>query len=75
MTGYELLEKLKDLSEEELECPVYVYADHGQTQQQANYFTMNTATELDYDLEDYFVHEEDRGEYGADELKWFIEIA
>lgn len=75
MTGKELLEKLKGLSEDELKYPVYVYADHGQTQQPANYFTLNTATELGYDLEDTFVHEDDREDYDESELQWFIEIA
>lgn len=74
MTGQELLVKLSKFTEEELQLPVYVYADHGQSHMQASDVNLETATELGYDLEDYFVHPDDRKDHDESELLKFIGI-
>lgn len=74
MTGQELLCKLSKLTEEELQLPVYVYADHGQSHMEASDVNLETATALGYDLEDYFVHPEDRVNHDESELVKFIGI-
>ena len=76
LTGKDLLNKLLTLTDEELEQPVYVYADHGQEHYRADTLLVGeTTTELEYCLEDYFVHPEDRAGYEGIELKKFIEIS
>ena len=60
LSGQDLLNKLQGLSEEELSRPVYVYADHGQEHYMADSVLIDeTATSLEYCLEDYYVHPED----------------
>lgn len=76
LTGKDLLDTLSTLTEEELSRPVYVYADHGQEQYQANHcLTEETTTSYEYCLEEYYVHTDDRAEYPTNELKRFIEIS
>lgn len=53
MTGKELLDKLSTLSEDDLELPVYIYADHGQTPENAYGVSIQSM------LDGEFVHEDD----------------
>lgn len=81
MKGKELLEMLQGLSDENLELPVYVYADHGQEYYQQCYFSIENTTEYEYCLEDYYVHEDDLENWAEDNeesvgsLKQFIAIS
>lgn len=77
MTGYELLKELQELSEDELNCPVYVYADHGQSPMQQNFVSVLHCTSYEYDLEDSVICSEELQDYldSGQEVKKFIEIS
>jgi hypothetical protein len=72
MTGRELLKILEDLPEEQLNIPLYVYADHGQSTMQANGVEIGYTTAYEYDLEDVEVSGESMGDYEEGELLPFI---
>lgn len=75
MTGNELIKALQELSEEELECPVYVCANHRHSLCKQNYVSISHYTE--YDLECCFVGEDEIQGYLEEghEVKKFIEIS
>jgi hypothetical protein len=76
MKGKELLEHLSKLTEEQLELPVYVNGDHGQSDIQAHWFDLSYtwAEEYEWDITEYNVDEDNIGEYETSELKQYISI-
>jgi hypothetical protein len=75
MKGKDLLQKLQGLTPEQLELPVYVWADHGQTTEAAAHFQLGFCTEYDLYLDDVEVHPDDTSEYDEGELLQFIVIS
>lgn len=74
LKGIDLLNKLQTLTDEELQRPVYVYADHGQEHYNADFISVDeNTTSYEYCLEEYYVHPEDVGQ--EDELLKFICIS
>ena len=71
LTGLDLLNKLKQLSEEELSRPVYVYADHGQEHCSADSVCIDeNTTSYEYCLEEYYVHPDDEDGSEGELLKF-----